>query len=533
MLTALQIKLSIVIWGMLMGNDKDQKAVFQKAILILEKISSDVNEKIEIFKSEISKIDLPQNEDKKDALQNPYLLPLTNLPSKIDIPKIKLVEIGPSIAKPTPFDRLRATFFYSFYLKYIKSIPFLRWFFIRTWLLLFPMYARIIVSLPWANPAKKWRPIIKMQDFVLANQRPCQQVFGPVRVETPAPKVLPAEDQALLVAPHDHYVFPAVYVAELGQAMVCGGSNLVFVDGAVVCHDLYDFERDYTSEEMHGRHLIEPTTQRMRLLHQDPTPGEIDCAASFVDACAQNYAHWMTEVLPRVAVFCDLPAYAEVPIIVNAGLHPNIMQSLALVVGNQRKVMLLPVGRSIKVNNLVQTSVTGYVPFERRNDKLQGHSHGMFSSLAFASVLAKVKPHMTQPKHEPWPNKIYLRRNSGIRKVSNIDEVENFLFPYEYVAVESEKLDFIQQASLFHNAQYIIGSSGAALANLVFCGSNARINIMIGRLEGTSYWYWQNIAASVSHNVTYYFGEVLHANNGIHSDFYVDVNKFNLSGDVL
>lgn len=450
-----------------------------------------------------------------------------------DLFKINLIEIPLRKLPASPLDRLQKTWIGIIYLQYLKPIPIVRGGVIRAWRLLFPIYAKVLAGLPTADPARAWRPLIKMQDFVSANQRPCQQIFGPVRVETPAPKVLPAEDQALLVAPHDHYVFPSIYVAELGQATVCGGSNLVFVDGAVICHDLYDFERDYTSEEMHGWHLIEPTAQRMRLLHQNPTPSEIDCAASFVDACATNYAHWMTEVLPRVAVFCDVPAYAEVPIIVNAGLHPNIMQSLALVVGNQRKVIALPVGRSITVNKLVQTSVTGYVPFERRNDKLQGHSHGMFSSLAFASLLAKIKPYMIQPKRDPWPNKIYLRRNSGIRKVSNIEEVENILFFNGYVAVDSEKLDFIQQASIFHDAQYIIGSSGAALANFVFCGSKTRIDIMIGRFEGTSYWYWQNMAASVSNDVTYYMGRVQCANNGVHSDFYVDLNKFNFNGDVL
>jgi capsular polysaccharide biosynthesis protein len=421
-------------------------------------------------------------------------------------------------------ERLKRSWFGQIYRSKLKPVPFVRRTMIQLWRYLFPLYARIEARLNVADPAKAWRPLIKMQDFVSANQCPCQQILPSVRVETPAPKVLPAEDQTLLVAPHDHYVFPSVYVAELGQATVCGGSNLVFADGAVICHDLYDFARDFTSEEMHGRHLIEPAAQRMRLLHQDPTPGEIDCAASFVDACAANYAHWMTEVLPRVAVFCDVPAYAEVPIIVNAGLHPNIMQSLALVVGDQRKVMVLPVGRSIKVKNLVQTSVTGYVPFERRNDKLQGHSHGMFSSLAFASVLAKVKPHMIQTKHDKWPNKIYLRRNSGIRKVLNIDEVENVLFFNGYVAVEPEKLDFIQQASMFHDAQYIIGSSGAALSNLIFCSSKTRIDIMIGRLEGTSYWYWQNMAVSNGSTVNYLFGSLDGKSNDIHSDFSVDSN---------
>ena len=439
-----------------------------------------------------------------------------------DWSKINWVEIPPRKQPASPLERLQKTWIGRIYLQYLKPIPVVRGVVIRTWCLLYPMYAKALASLPSADPAKAWRPIIKMQDFVLANQRPCQQVFGPVRVETPAPKVLPAEDQALLVAPHDHYVFPAVYVAELGQAMVCGGSNLVFVDGAVICHDMYDFERDYTSEEMHGQHLIEPTTQRMRLLHLDPMPGEIDCAASFVDACATNYAHWMTEVLPRIAVFSDIPAYAEVPIIVNAGLHPNIMQSLALVVGDHRKVLALPVGRSIKVNNLVQTSVTGYVPFEKRNKKLVGHAQGVFNPLALNLLKEKLRNQIAMESKKS-PDRVYLKRSSSLRNVENKIEIDKIIKESGYSFSDTGLMNFTDQVGLVKNASKVVAATGAALCNAIFCDKNTSIFVLMGKHEDMIYRYWANMLQPMGINVHYVLGAQKNASEkSIHGNYNID-----------
>jgi capsular polysaccharide biosynthesis protein len=436
--------------------------------------------------------------------------------------KLNISLINPKNLSIGTLERLKRGWFGQIYRTQLKSIPFVRATLIQSWRYLFPLYASIVARLHVADPTKAWRPLIKMHDFVLANRRPCKQIYGPMRVETPVPKVLPAEDQALLLAPHDHYVFPAVYVAELGQAIVCGGSNFVFVDGEVICHDLYDFERDYTSEEMHGRHLIDPKANRMRLLDQDPTPEEIDCAASFLDACAANYAHWMTEVLPRVAVFCDVTAYAEVPIIVNAELHPNIMQSLALVVGDQRKVMVLPVGRSIKVNNLVQTSVTGYVPFEKRNKQLAGHGQGVFNPLALKSLKEKLKIRIGG-EFQKSSEKVYLQRTSGLRNVVNTKEIDKIISEADYSFNDPGLMNFIDQVGLLVNSSKVIAATGAALCNAIFCDRSISIFILMGKHDDMIYRYWANMLQPLDLNVNYILGEQSNSSEkSIHGNFKID-----------
>lgn len=438
----------------------------------------------------------------------------------------KLRKVEEATGSPDTLDRIKSTWIGRLYANHLKQIPLVRWLTIRLWRNLYPIYTNIFCAYFGSRASKRWRTLVKLEDYVKALNLPTTTVFEATSVDTPAPKVFPVADQSCLVSPHDHYVFPKVYVAELGEALIYGGTNLVFAKDTVICHDLYDFERDYTSEELHGRHVIDAKQMRMRLLHHDETPEKIAVAAAFVDACATNYAHWLTEVLPRIAAFRTLEHFANVPIVVNDGLHRNIMESLELIVGLEREIITLPVGRGLQVDRLYVTSVAGYVPFERRNAKFANHSHGVFCPPAFHLIRDRLSLSIDSLPAQEWPRKVYLRRTSGARNVENAHAIEEVLLKNGYVAVAPERLSFLQQAALFNNAEDIVGSSGAALANMIFSPSTTCLVIFIGKLEGTSYWYWQNMAAASGKYIKYILGRSL--GKSIHDDFHISQKHISL-----
>lgn len=120
------------------------------------------------------------------------------------------------------------------------------------------------------------------------------------------------------------------------------------------------------------------------------------------------------------------------------------------------------------------------------------------------------------------PKKIFLRRNSGLRRLLNSDVIEALLVSQGFTVVEPEKLGFTMQVQLFQNADVIIGATGAAMANIIFSNSRAHIAILISQQEGFIYWYWQNIACASGGRVRYIIGEKISKNpNNIHVDFYV------------
>lgn len=420
--------------------------------------------------------------------------------------------------------RLRTTWLSRFYSKYLKQFAVVSWIIRWIWRHGYPLYANFLASCLFKRETKQWRPLINLREYVRKKNIPIYKLTDEAFVATPEPKVIPSCDQEYLAKPHDSYKFPEIFVATISNGITYGGTNLVLSDGEVVHHDLYDFERDYTSEELHGYTVIDPKSQRIRWLVHDKEPEQLPAAATFVDACAPNYAHWLTEVLPRVAIFCNDERFKNIPILVNEGLHKNIMESLFLVVGPEREIIILPIGKAVCCNQLYVTAVAGYVPFERRTKKLSGISHGLFSPRAFEMLHKNLRAVEELSAEEDWPEKIYVRRNSVYRKISNNNDLEKVLFANGYAIVEPEKFSFSQQVKLFRNAKIIVSPTGAAMANILFARRNAKIYIFISKFPDASYWYWQNIACASGKTVNYVLGTINAGDyRGIHADFTVDL----------
>jgi capsular polysaccharide biosynthesis protein len=367
--------------------------------------------------------------------------------------------------------------------------------------------------------ADRLRPIVPLAPHVAAESK--IRLIASETVSTPAPAVLPFRFQTYLVSPHEKYEFPEIYLATVSNALVTGGTNLLMVGNTVVCHDLHDFRKDYTSEELHRRTFIRPDHASILWLMPTDVQRRIPKAACFTDACSGNYAHWITEVLPRINLFC-LNDPANIPLIVNHGLHPNLTASLLAIAGSQREIIALAADANIAVDKLSVVSVTGYVPFERRTRKADDHSHGMFSRYGLTSMRDRLRESLVCASRST-ARRIVIRRNSGVRNIVNQREIEEILTTQGFTVVEPERLTFAEQVELFANAEVVVGATGAAFANIVFCSPSAKIIIMIPIYRHTSYWYWQNIACAVGNRITYVLGKITKTlAPGIHSDFYVN-----------
>ena len=410
------------------------------------------------------------------------------------------------------------------YSSHLKKVNIIRLVVMITWRELYPFFINNIYIPLSRNRKKRWRKLIKYADFVSHESLENFVIIREDQVLTPFPIVIPASEKNYLTSPHDAYVFPEVSCAVFENSTICDTTNLIFKDDVVVMHDLYNFELDYTSEELHRRAIIQPSEMKIRWLDSQVDTELIPDAAIFLDSCAPNYAHWLTEVLPRIVIFCSNINYAGIPIVVNEGLHKNIMQSLAHLVGDGREVITLKTGGALAVSHLYVTSVAGYVPFERRTIGSTLNSHGIFSPSAF-QMMQKKYVDFNALRGKKFPKKIFIRRNSNVRNLVNAVEVENLLIKYQFEIIEPEKLSFMQQVNIFSQAEIIVGVSGAALANIIFAPSGAKICIMIGKTENTSYWYWQNIAcASGKKTITYILGDSKNVQrDGIHSCFQIDV----------
>jgi capsular polysaccharide biosynthesis protein len=321
-------------------------------------------------------------------------------------------------------------------------------------------------------------------------------------------------------------IHPQVSIFEIDHCIVNGGTNIYFANNFAVVHDNFDIDNDWTSEELHNRISINVETKKLKLINNSYIPADIDVAAPFLDALSINYAHWTTEVLPRIALFCKEKKYENIPIIINEGLHKNILQSLFTVIGPTRPIYELPIGTSLKLKKCIGISVLGYIPFEPRDKSFQNLNHGIFHPAALCNLVKSVELNTSRIEIIGLKKRLYLTRSSNVRKLLNEKLLIKYLSEKGFVPVNLSDLSFVQQLILFKNAEYIISPTGAGLANCIYCDSNVKIGILLANHKDMIYGYWQAILSPLNKKISYVSGSVEQKKHlGIHADFTIPLSS--------
>ena len=322
----------------------------------------------------------------------------------------------------------------------------------------------------------------------------------------------------------DDRMHPAVVHRLIKGATVKGLSDLIYVGRHVLHHDMIKLMWDRLPEEYLPGTVVDVRKGAFTCPLITARAHHLSSALSLLGATAPNYAHWLTEILPKAVLWARMGYGADVPLLVDAGLHANIMRSLELVLPERQKVLLVPRRQSVRVDRLHHLSSPGHIPFEpRAPDGLQ-RSHGTFSASALRMTVDAIKARLGLSEDEPQDQVLFIRRNSGGRNVLNQPELDAFVASKGWQVVAPEKLTFDEQVRVFHRARMVIGPTGAAMANMVFARPGCRMGIMMSTHRATPYFYWHNLADSLGVRVEYILCEPeAGCPQGVHSNFTVPV----------
>lgn len=72
------------------------------------------------------------------------------------------------------------------------------------------------------------------------------------------------------------------------------------------------------------------------------------------------------------------------------------------------------------------------------------------------------------PERVSGPNKVYLRRGAGRRRLANEAELEAALAKIGFVAIDPQRLTVFEQVKQLSAAQFVVAPHGAALTNMIF-----------------------------------------------------------------
>lgn len=156
--------------------------------------------------------------------------------------------------------------------------------------------------------------------------------------------------------------------------------------------------------------------------------------------------------------------------------------------------------------------IFGYlgIPTDRILSPSSGAQHCRFSELHFSNTTYGIPPELVcilrsylaaVPRVSPpfaCPRKLYLSRAAyPTRRLVNETAVTELLARHGFTTVCPHELSYAQQKVLFEEAEVIVSSHGAGLANLIWCKPGTKVIELRSKHHTRGYWklYW-NISSA-------------------------------------
>lgn len=358
--------------------------------------------------------------------------------------------------------------------------------------------------------AAAWHPLLEPRP--LAIQAP--RVFGAPVLGWPTPW------------PDLQVRLPGVAAARWDGATVIGKFDAVLLDGRSIVGDLWQRETERTFDEVRGYATLDGEVMTY-YRHQVP-PLSMERAIVVVGGPTGNWAHWTTEYLPKIALVDRIEAYRGWPLVVDRGLHPNILASIELVAPG-RTLVPLDEGVALQLGQAVTVGTPGYTAYEYRYDLEAGpprfrREHTLFDPAALEAVRSQA---WRSAGAVPDPTRrIYITRPKGsMRPFIGSEQAEAWFQAQGFELVDTSGLSAAEQVRLFATARCIAGQSGAGMANLVFAPPGCQIIVFQANSPHSIFHYFANMGAALGHRVSYCYGESIYEPGGHpgHAGFTLDM----------
>ena len=329
-------------------------------------------------------------------------------------------------------------------------------------------------------------------------------------------------------------------VFELHSATVMGGVDLILIGNDAVHFDDIVPSRDLIRAELFEVAEMSPNFEGISISIA-PSPDKRQCTAiSLLGQCSGNYAHWLLETLPKLAIIDKMDDLKGLPLLIDEWIHPNFIASIKLISTSERPLIKVKLWESIHLDKVIEITPPSYIPFESRvyakeNTILQPDPSVMsFSKKALEKLREVAHENTASHNKKSFSPRLYLRRSSDAtgqgRNLLNQSKVEELLIKNNFKIIDPGNLSFPEQVLAFKHAECIISPIGAALTNAIFAPPGCRVIALSPYYENASYYFFSNLMELLGHDFKYVLGpqesstegHVAHRNYSVDLEFLAD-----------
>ena len=293
---------------------------------------------------------------------------------------------------------------------------------------------------------------------------------------------------------------PRPYTAVFRDVGIVGGTRLVITDTNTVYSDEIATFREVPGWCVRPHdYKIDNLGVLSVALHRR-YPSHIERGAHLMHEYASNYFHMITELLPRLIAAEDCGLDPDLPLLIQEGLHPNLLELLGVINQRNRPLVLLRARQIYTVNELHFISDVASIQdvYERRRHSEETVLHRGLTRRLADRVIAALDP--GEPPQRS--RRLYVRRGSRYRGLLNEQAVEEMLIREGFEVVLMDGLSVTAQIALFRQASLVVAPTGAAVTNILWCQPGTPVCVLSAKHDAMPSEIWVQLADIVGCAVT-------------------------------
>lgn len=272
----------------------------------------------------------------------------------------------------------------------------------------------------------------------------------------------------------EYYRSPEIYVAQILEATISGGSSIIIADGKCIYDPFItdtekrlDIKFSNTIGKVNSELIVEVASVRKKIVE----------AIMLTGFASYNYYHLTVEIMSRLKYVDSIEEYRRVPLIVDEIIFciPQYKELLDKINVYCHPVITVKQGENVIVKNLIIPAYNTWMPINVRQREMIRTSDFLIAR----SALENIRSSLPEPKGRADKYIFISRKNLGTARLRNESEIAKLFENNGFEIAFTENLSYIEQVELFQKAKCVVATSGAALTNILYCSKGTDIICII------------------------------------------------------
>lgn len=327
-------------------------------------------------------------------------------------------------------------------------------------------------------------------------------------------------DTALIPKP-----LPDLQVTEFHDVIIAGQSQYVYdIKSGFILNDFDVWYDELLYENVDTTLRLQKGESALLNMRLNEYKREIDEGIMISGIFAFNYYHTLLENYIKILACEKAGIPVSVPFIVDSVYkkYESYQEILKALNTTGREIISIDKKECVKVSKLYSVGPVNILPPQAKDIRNTRAEDVVYD----VNYLKELRGRLLQLKSErQFSKRVFISRKGNTRRSWNEEAVFELLKREGFQQYSPQDLSFAEQISLFNNAEFIIGGSGAALSNLLFCSKGCKVICVYS--ERVNIPVFSTLAYMNGATMRYVVGNPIKGSSvsNTHSDFTVDTSE--------